>query len=445
MLKNYRNFKMRNKLMIIMGAAMVMLSMTSCNSKYPKGYELSDTGVVYKYYSQSGSDKAANLGDYVRVQMVYSYEDSILFDTRGSKRDFEMKLEEPTFDGDIYAAVAMMSEGDSASFLIDAVNFFTKLAGQPGEPAPAFVKENTNMVFDVKLTKVMSEEEHSTELRERVDKRKADEPIVMAEYIEQNEITAKPTESGLYFINIRDGKGKTPVNGDVVEINFKVMLMDGTVLFDSWQENRPVQFEFGRRFDTKGLVEGISQMRKGQVAHLIVPSSLAFGEFGRQGLIEPYSTLLYDVEILDIKSQDDVKKEKIRQMALNKKQSETFLANNANADGVVVLPSGLQYKVLQSGDGDSPSASSRVRVHYHGTLIDGRTFDSSYERGKPSEFAVNGVIKGWTEALQLMKTGDKWKLFIPSELAYGESPRPGGIIEPNMALIFDVELIEIVD
>lgn len=292
--------------MLIVGAALIMLSLNSCNSKYPKGYEMSDTGVVYKYYSQSGSDKVADLGDYVRVQMVYSYEDSILFDTRGSKRDFEMKMEEPTFDGDIYAAVAMMAEGDSASFLIDAVNFFTKLAGQPGEPVPEFVKENTNMVFDVKLTKVMTEEEHTTELRERIDKRKADEPVVMEQYIKQNEITVKPTESGLYFINIRDGKGKKPIEGDVLEINFKVMLMDGSVLFDSWQENQPVQFEFGRRFDTKGLVEGISMMRKGQMAHLIVPSSLAFGEFGRQGLIEPYSTLLYDVEILDIKDRKSV-------------------------------------------------------------------------------------------------------------------------------------------
>jgi FKBP-type peptidyl-prolyl cis-trans isomerase len=222
------------------------------------------------------------------------------------------------------------------------------------------------------------------------------------------------------------------------------MLMDGTILYDSWQEE-PVQFEYGKRFDTQGLVEGVAMMKEGQMAHLIVPSSIAFGEYGRQGLIEPYSTLLYDVELLDIKTKDEIKKETIRQLAMNKKESDAFLAKNAEVEGVVVLPSGLQYKVLEKGDGtESPSASSRVKVHYKGTLIDGRTFDSSYDRGKPAEFAVNGVIKGWTEALQLMKPGDKWQLFIPSDLAYGNNPRPGGIIEPNMALIFDVELLEIV-
>jgi len=399
---------------------------------------------LYKFYEVAEDGKQPALGDFVRVQMVYAYEDSILFDTRGQKRDFEMKLEEPVFEGDIYAAVALMKEGDSAGFLIDATQFFTKLAGNPGQPAPDFVEEGVNMTFDVKLTQVMTPEEHQAEISERIEKRKNEEPIVLQKYLEANNMSEKPLESGLYFVNIRDGKGKKPEMGDVLTINFKVMLMDGTVLYDSWQEE-PVQFEYGKRFDTQGLVEGVAMMKEGQMAHLIVPSSIAFGEYGRQGLIEPYSTLLYDVELLDIKTKDEIKKETIRQLAMNKKESDAFLAKNAEAEGVVVLPSGLQYKVLEKGDGnESPSASSRVKVHYKGTLIDGRTFDSSYDRGKPAEFAVNGVIKGWTEALQLMKPGDKWQLFIPSDLAYGNNPRPGGIIEPNMALIFEVELLEIV-
>ncbi|NCD43147.1 MAG: hypothetical protein EOL88_13820 [Bacteroidia bacterium] len=427
-------------------AALMLLLMYSCSSIYSDGYKKSPEGVIYKFYSQADEGKMPVIGDYVQVQMVYAYEDSTLFDTRDSKRDFEMRVEESLFEGDIYAAVRMMKEGDSASFLMDAMEFYTKLFNQPDQPAPEFVEEGGKMTFDLLLEKVMTEEEHEMEIQNRIAKRKSDEPIILQKYLSTIEQKIDALESGLYFINIREGNAQKPKAGDMLTINMKVMLMDGTVLYDSWQEQQPLQFEYGKRFDTQGLVEGISLMHKGQVAHLIVPSHLAFGEFGRQGFIEPYSTLLYDVELIDFQSKEEIEKLNSALAMKNKKEGEVFLAKNALQEGVIVLPSGLQYQVIESGSGTvSPSASSRVRVHYTGTLIDGRKFDSSYDRGKPAEFAVNGVIKGWTEALQQMKAGDKWKLFIPSNLAYGENPRPGGIIEPNMVLLFDVELIEIVE
>ena len=120
----------------------------------------------------------------------------------------------------------------------------------------------------------------------------------------------------------------------------------------------------------------------------------------------------------------------------NLKDGEAFLAANAKKEGVKTLPSGLQYKVLKSGSGKTPKATDTVKTHYHGTLIDGTVFDSSVERGEPVEFPVNGVIPGWTEALQLMKEGDKWQLFVPAKLAYGERGA-GGKIGPNSTLIFE--------
>jgi len=118
-----------------------------------------------------------------------------------------------------------------------------------------------------------------------------------------------------------------------------------------------------------------------------------------------------------------------------------YCEKNRTRSGVTTTASGLQYEVLKSGTGAKPAATSRVSVHYHGTLIDGTVFDSSVERGQPAEFAVNGVITGWTEALQLMSVGDKWKLTLPPGLAYG--PRGNGSIPPNSALIFEVELLAI--
>lgn len=122
--------------------------------------------------------------------------------------------------------------------------------------------------------------------------------------------------------------------------------------------------------------------------------------------------------------------------------AKKFLADNGKKPGVTTLPSGLQYQVVTSGKGASPKKTDTVKVHYHGTLIDGKVFDSSVQRGEPATFRVDQVIPGWTEALQKMKVGDKWKLFIPPELAYGNRGA-GGVIEPGAALIFDVELLGI--
>lgn len=127
----------------------------------------------------------------------------------------------------------------------------------------------------------------------------------------------------------------------------------------------------------------------------------------------------------------------------NKEKGIAFLEENKNKNGVNVTASGLQYEIIQDGTGNKPNSTDNVTVHYHGTLIDGTVFDSSTERGTPASFGVNQVIPGWTEALQLMSVGAKFKLYIPQELAYGANPHPGGPIQPYSALIFDVELIEI--
>jgi FKBP-type peptidyl-prolyl cis-trans isomerase len=145
--------------------------------------------------------------------------------------------------------------------------------------------------------------------------------------------------------------------------------------------------------------------------------------------------------------QTDMRKKQmeVRQQAgeANKKEGEAFLAENKAKDGVVTLPSGLQYKILKEGDGPKPTAADSVVCNYRGTLINGTEFDSSYKHGQPATFGVGQVIKGWTEALQLMPVGSKWQLFVPGELAYGDRGTQGGPIGPNSTLIFEVELVSI--
>ncbi len=142
------------------------------------------------------------------------------------------------------------------------------------------------------------------------------------------------------------------------------------------------------------------------------------------------------------KKQEEQQKEQAKQYESTKAEGENFLAANAKRPEVKTTESGLQYEVITEGKGPKPSETDVVKVHYKGTLIDGTVFDSSYDRGEPAEFPLNGVIKGWTEGLQLMSVGSKYKLYIPYQLGYGERGA-GGTIQPYSALIFDVELLEI--
>lgn len=141
--------------------------------------------------------------------------------------------------------------------------------------------------------------------------------------------------------------------------------------------------------------------------------------------------------------QERIEAEKAEQSKAASGEGEAFLAENSKRENVKTTASGLQYEIITSGDGEKPSAAATVRTHYRGTLIDGTEFDSSYSRNQPTEFPVNGVIAGWTEALQLMPVGSKWKLFIPYQLAYGDRGA-GGAIGPYQALVFEIELIAIV-
>ena len=143
------------------------------------------------------------------------------------------------------------------------------------------------------------------------------------------------------------------------------------------------------------------------------------------------------------KMQEEMEAEAAKAGEANKQIGEAFLSENAKREGIKVTESGLQYEVLTEGNGATPAASDKVEVHYTGKLIDGTVFDSSVERGVPAMFGVTQVIPGWVEALQLMKEGDKWRLYIPSDLAYG-SQGAGGIIGPNSTLIFDVELLRVI-
>lgn len=169
-----------------------------------------------------------------------------------------------------------------------------------------------------------------------------------------------------------------------------------------------------------------------------------------EGVLDAFNKVADPIAPIDMQKAYDTIREQMSKVQAEKEkelaaEGQAFLDDNAKRDEVTVTASGLQYEILSSGDASAkkPAVNSTVRVHYHGTLVSGDVFDSSVQRGEPIEFAVNGVIPGWTEALQLMVPGDKWKLYIPHNLAYG-AQGAGNAIGPYQALIFDVELLDIV-
>ena len=244
------------------------------------------------------------------------------------------------------------------------------------------------------------------------------------------------TATGLQYEVLSEGPagGAAPGADDIVEMHYVGTKIDG-VEFDS-SRARGAAARFPLVTVAKSWTEeALKMMSVGDRYRFYVPSELAFGQAGTPGgPIGPNEALIYDVELLDVTN-----------AARNLEAAQKYLAENAKNAGVKTTESGLQYEVLAEGpaDGKSPTDANIVKVHYKGTLADGTEFDSSYARGEPAEFPLAKVIKGWTEGVQLMSVGDKFRFYVPPDLGYGETGTPNGPIGPNEALVFEVELLEV--
>ncbi|MCB2113586.1 MAG: FKBP-type peptidyl-prolyl cis-trans isomerase [Parvularculaceae bacterium] len=271
-----------------------------------------------------------------------------------------------------------------------------------------------------------------------LEKLAADNEVKSEKFLTENRARdgVKTTASGLQYMVLSEGPadGFSPKAEDVVDVHYVGTLIDGTEFDSSRRRGAAARFPLNRVIP--GWTEGVQLMSEGDKYRFFIPSELAYGEAGTPGgPIGPNEALIFDVELI-----------KVSNLERNLDAAKRFLAENAKKAGVKTTASGLQYEVLTKGasGGQSPNDADKVRVNYEGRLLNGTVFDSSYDRGEPIEFPLNRVIAGWTEGVQLMSEGDKFRFFIPAELAYGEAGTPGGPIGPNEALIFDVELLNVV-
>ncbi|MCF8388204.1 MAG: FKBP-type peptidyl-prolyl cis-trans isomerase [Bacteroidales bacterium] len=280
---------------------------------------------------------------------------------------------------------------------------------------------------------------------------------MLKEYVVENDLEDKMTEAGIYFIPERKGKGRKLREGDMAELHYSIKIMGGRELFSSFTRNRPVNVEIGSKFDTEGFMAGVEMMRVGDKAKLVVPSEKAWGAKGRAQTIPPFSTLIYEVEILDAVDKETYQKE----MEAQKKEREKKQANENRIRmeeepekiehyvsekfiGIEPTESGMYFKEIQAGDGDKPGAGDRVKVHYTLYRLSDKKLQSSKDMGKPFTFTLGRgeVIPGWDEAVPMMNEGGTYKVLIPSRLAYKDRGA-GADIPPYTPLLFEIELLEI--
>lgn len=280
-------------------SVLVMLTAVSCTKNPHPGFKKTDNGLYYKYHIQSESTEKPQEGDLLFVEMIYrTSADSILFDSRVRQTPAILNLEPSYFKGDILEGFAMMSAGDSVTFVQPVDSFFQYFARIP---VPEGLKKGDFMFFDIKMVKFMSEEAYFVERQKEAEEKKISVDAEIDAYLKANNLNAKLQESGLYYVETLKGKGATAAPGKKVSVHYTGKFLDGNVFDSSHNRQQPIEFTLGRGEVIRGWDEGISLMSKGGKATLVIPFFLAYGEDGRPPVIAPYATLVFDVELVDIK------------------------------------------------------------------------------------------------------------------------------------------------
>lgn len=292
-------------LQISLAALSAVVLLSSCDKgKYP-GFEKTENGLYYQFHKENKEAKKPVEGDVMTLVMMYkNNRDSVIFDSRQRGGEIMVQLSKPTFKGSIEEGFAMMTEGDSASFYVNADSLFAKTFQAE---LPKFIEKGSDLLFIVKVVKIEGKEAVEAKRKKMMEEQMAEmekargaEQGLRDKYITDNKITVKPTASGLYFVEKVKGKGAKAAKGKTVKVHYTGTLLDGTKFDSSFDRNQPIEFPLGTGQVIPGWDEGIAMMSVGGKAQLIIPSSIGYGENG-SGPIGPYSTLLFEVELLEVK------------------------------------------------------------------------------------------------------------------------------------------------
>lgn len=283
---------------MFIAAGTIFVSCDSGSKAGFDGFNSTSDGLYYKFHVDNSDTVFPVTGDYITIDMIYATEDTVIFDSKELPQVMKLPMVEPSYKGDIYDGISLMNIGDSATFICNADSVFLKLFRMPSVP-PEFDSVD-NIYFHIKLNAIETLEEVQAAQEAELKILKNEESSKRYAFLEDKYPDAQPVASGLYYIEVKEGKGSSPEAGKTVSVNYKGMFLDGTVFDSSFDRNQPIEFVLGQGQVIKGWDEGIAMMREGGSAILVIPSDLAYGPQGRSS-IPPFSTLVFEVELLEIK------------------------------------------------------------------------------------------------------------------------------------------------
>lgn len=421
----------------------VMLLFTSCDKgKFP-GYTKTADGLYYKFYHRDATAPQPKLTDFLKLEMACYLHDSLYYDFQSTRHDVYSQLSESKFVGDLQEAYAMMHVGDSASFYVKADSIAIVYYDQ--DPAVVGLTPDDYFRYEVKLLEIKTQEEFQSDI-ERLKQQLMDaSQAEMEAYIEHENIKASPDESGIYIIPIEKGKGRCPVKGEKVELDFAAYLLNGQEVGSTYGQQEKFSFVLGENYVIPGWEVVVSKMRLGERVKAIIPFTMAYGEH-QVGQVPAYSNMLYDIKLLKIITQEEQIKQAEKDMKELKAKSEQAFWDFVKANDITnYTKTGLFFSKGDTTAGAKVGLGQTARIRFDASYLDGTPLGNSDQLGGVYEvkYGEHHVLYGLEEAIGLLRVGEKGRFVIPYNLAYGENPY--GNIPAYSNLVFDVELLEIIE
>lgn len=421
---------------------MALAFLASCNSDsgFP-GYKKTSNGLYYRFHQRNATGAAPKNNDFMKVSMTCYLHDTLYYDWNKANNEVYTQLSRSKFAGDLQEAYAMLHVGDSASFYIKADSVAVRYYGQ--NPAAVGLTPDDYLRYEVKLLDIKTREEFQADIDRMKEQMMAASKASFERYIKENGISVNPSETGVYVVTKEAGKGRCPVKGEKVELDFELKLMDGTVIGSTYGQEGKFSFVLGEGFVIDGWEEVVPKMHLGERVQAIIPFDMAYGEHSVDA-IPAYANLVYDMKLLKISTKEEIKKQSERDAEMLKTQSEKDLAAFVAANNMANrTPSGLYYVKFNTTDGEAPVEGKVVRIKYTAYMLDGTKLGSTDDLGGYYDipFGKGVVLPGLEEGVGMLKVGEKARFVMPCTLAYGE--KAYGKIPAYSNLIFDVEVLEV--
>ena len=419
-----------------------MMLFTACTQKYP-GYKKTQSGLYYKFHSRNTAATQPKLTDFLRVEMKCYLHDSLYYDWQGTQHEVYTQLQEPIFAGDLQEAYAMMHVGDSASFYVKADSIAALYYEQ--DPGAVGLVPEDYFRYEVKLVDVQTAEEFQANVEKMKESMKMEAKKALEAYIANNNINVTPEPSGVYIISLEKGKGRCPVKGEKVELDFSATLLNGQPVGSTFDSPDKFSFVLGEGYTIQGWEEIVPKMHLGDRVKAIIPFDMAYGEHS-VGEIPAYANLVYDIKLLKITTAAELQAEAEKAMQALKAESEKAFFEYLRANNITdYTASGLFFAKSVVTEGAQPQKGQTARIKFEASYLDGTPLGDSEQLGGQYDlvYGQGKVLKGLEEGVGMMRVGEKARFVLPYTLAYGANPY--GNIPAYSNLVFDVELLDILD